>query len=71
MVNLADCLVELTAPSWSRPQFQGVGCSIEIQLLERTFVVISRSRYQHVGQRVIMSRGSYKWDKKVRNGDGN
>ena len=38
---------------------------------ELTFVVISRSCYQPVGQRVIMSRGSYKWDKKVRNGDGN
>ena len=48
----------------SRPQFRGGGCSIEI-------VVISRSSYQPVGQRVIMSRGSYKWVKKVRNGDGN
>jgi len=38
---------------------------------ERTFVVISRSRYQPVGQRVMMPRGSYKWDQKVTNGDGN
>ena len=29
---------------------------------ELKIVVISRSSYQPVGQRVIMSRGSYKWD---------
>ena len=38
---------------------------------ERKFVVISGSSYQSVGQRVIMSRGSYTWDQKVRNRDGN
>ena len=46
-------LLDWTAPRWSRPQLQGGGCSSEIQLLERMkFVVISRSNYQHVGQRV-------------------
>jgi len=33
--------------------------------------VISRSSYQAVGRGVVMSRWSYTWDKKVRNGDCN
>ena len=56
MVNLADCLVEQVTVSRGR-LFQ---CNTALGKDE--FEVISRSSYQPVGQRVILSRGSYKWD---------
>ena len=57
--NLADWLVELLQC--------GAGHSFELEFVPLEYsswknVIISRSSYQPVGQGVLMSRWSYKWD---------